>query len=30
MVNFVIGYITGMIITFLAIAFFMGAAGGKR
>lgn len=29
MVNFVIGYITGMIITFLAIMFFYGA-GGRR
>lgn len=30
MVTFIIGYVSGMVITFLAIAFFMGAAGGKR
>ena len=30
MVTFILGYVSGMVITFLAIAFFMGAAGGKR
>lgn len=30
MATFILGYIAGMVITFLAIAFFMGAAGGKR
>lgn len=29
MATFILGYIAGMVITFLAIAFFMGA-GGKR
>lgn len=30
LVDFIIGYITGMVVTVLAIMFFMGAAGGKR
>lgn len=30
MFEFIAGYATGMVVTFLAIAFFMGAAGGKR
>lgn len=30
MATFILGYIAGMVITFFAIAFFMGAAGGKR
>lgn len=29
MATFILGYIAGMVITFFAIAFFMGA-GGKR
>lgn len=30
MATFILGYVCGMVITFLAIAFFMGSAGGKR
>lgn len=29
MVTFILGYVAGMVITFLAIMFFMGA-GGRR
>lgn len=29
MVTFILGYVVGMVIAFLAIAFFMGA-GGKN
>lgn len=30
MLNFTIGYVVGMIMTFFVLAFFMGAGGGRR
>ena len=29
LIDFILGYITGMVVTFLAIAFFMGAGGTR-
>jgi hypothetical protein len=30
LVDFILGYVAGMVITFLVIAFFIGASGGKK
>ena len=30
LIDFILGYVTGMVITVLTLMFFMGAAGGKR